>query len=62
MEGLLTVCPVHLHVEFLIIEAVLENLERTLEEIVHDMYCMSKQDVSMFWKAFLLLEKKPFSR
>ena len=54
-------CPMHLHVEFLMMEAVLEHVERTLAEIVNDMYCMSKQDVSMLWQAFfLLLEKKPF--
>ena len=40
--------------------AVFKHIERTLAEIVHDKYCMSKQDVSCFGKPFLLLEKKPF--
>ena len=38
----------HLHVEFLIMEAVLEHPdERTLAEILQNVCCMSKQDVSM---------------
>ena len=50
----------HLHVEFLTIEAVLEYPERTLAEIVHSVYCISKQEVRSVGKPFLLLEKKPF--
>ena len=41
-------------VEFLIMEAMLEHLERMLAEIVHNMYCMSKWDASMLWKAFFI--------
>ena len=42
----------HLHVEFLIMEAVLEHPKRTLAKIVNNVCCMSKQDVSMLWQAF----------
>ena len=44
----------HLHVEFLIMEVVLELPERTLAEIVHNMYFMSKQDISMLWQAYFI--------
>ena len=47
-------CSMHLHVEFLIMEAVLERSERTLAEIVRNVYYMSKQDVSVLWKAFFI--------
>ena len=51
----------HQHEEFLLMEAVLEHPERTLAEIVDNVYCMPKQDVSMLWQVFfLLLEKKLF--
>ena len=50
----------HLRVEFLIMGVVVERLERTLVEIVNNVCCMSKQDVSMLWQEFLLLEKKSF--
>ena len=43
----------HLQVEFLIMEAaVFEHPERTLAKIVHNMNCISKQDVSVLWQAF----------
>ena len=44
----------HLHVEFLIMEAVLEHPERTLAEIVDNMYCISKKDTSMLWQAIYI--------
>ena len=45
----------------LIMEAVLEHPEKMLSKIDHNMYCMSKQDVSMLWQDFfLLLKEKPF--
>ena len=44
----------YLQVEFLIMEAVLEHPWRTLAEIVHDMNCMSKQDVNMLWKDYFI--------
>ena len=45
----------HLHVEFLIMEAVLEHPERTLAEIVDNRYCMSKKEfTSMLWQAIYI--------
>ena len=49
----------HLHVEFLIMEAVLKlSPERMLAEIVDNIYCMSKQDTCMPWQAFYITWKQ----
>ena len=53
----------HQHEEFLLTEAVLEHPERTLAEIVDNVYCMPKQDVSMLWQVFFYyLKRNHFSR
>ena len=45
----------NLHVAFLIMEAVLEpSPERTLAEIVNNIYCMSKEETCMPWEAFYM--------
>ena len=46
----------HPHGEFLIMQAVLKHILRDAgrAEIVHNMNCMSKQDVSMFWQAVFI--------
>ena len=63
MEGLFLVNSVsmHPHLEFLIMEAVLEHPQRTLTEIVHNICTLCPNRTSVcFGKLSLLLEKKQF--
>ena len=49
----------HPHVEFLIYgRSARTSLENADRNTVHNMYCMSKQDVSMLWPAVVITHKK----
>lgn len=49
----------HPHVEFLIMEAVLEHPEKTLSEITHDVYSQTGSDLASI---FYYLRRNRFSR
>lgn len=51
----------HPHVEFLIMEAVLEHPEKTLPEIVHDVYTQTGSELTSA-SIFYYLKRNQFSR
>lgn len=51
----------HPHVEFLIMEAVLEHPEKTLSEIAHDVYSQMGSDLALA-SIFYYLRRNRFSR
>ena len=50
----------HPHVEFLIIEAVLEHPEKTLSEIVHSVYPQTRSEFPLASIFYVLFTTKPF--